>query len=136
MNYSLAVLLASDDVKLIDCTFDKYNSGKEYTFKTVLDVEPGDFVLVEAGSWYNVARVTNNHTEPNMNDNITYKWAFAKVDLGELDRLKEKENEAIKVIRNAELKRQRRALAQELGLTGDETALISFDSSEESKREN
>jgi hypothetical protein len=135
MNYSLAVLLASDDVKLINCTFDTTGNGKWYTYKTILDVQVGDYVMVEANNWYNIVRVSSLWADASMDDNINYRWAFAKVDFDELNRLKEKEDEAVKVIRKAELQRRRRALAQELGLTGDETALISFDSSEESKRE-
>jgi hypothetical protein len=133
MNYSLAVLLVSDEVKLIGCQFTHQYRRDEriYTFKCAFEVEVGDFVIVDTVNGYGVCRVVDADVAPNMNDTINYKWAFDKVDETRLKSLKEQEDVAIKHIRTAELQKQRKELARELGVDESVAGTLSFKSDKE-----
>ena len=72
-----------ESIKTIDVRFTK--DGQRYTYKTRLDLEKGDFVIVLVASRHmemKIVEVVEVHENPKIgpNDVIQYKWALQKVD--------------------------------------------------------
>lgn len=125
MNYSLAPLLLSDDVKLIKVIFADRNAKKgghtEYTYKCAFDVAKDDYVLTASnkGDKLGVARVVETDVPPDFDSPRDYAWVFAKVDLSVLDALLVKEDEATSYIRGRELLYKRNQMRELFGFGGD-----------------
>lgn len=84
MQLSDAILSENENFRFISVVFAPYTGIKEYTYKTVLPLEEGDYVVVSTPSnQYQVVQVRAvlNPLEINIDPRITYKWVVAKVDM-------------------------------------------------------
>lgn len=128
MNYSTMAFLADDNVKAVECIFteEHYNGSrndnpKRYTYKTTLDLEPGDLVLVEcAGAsnyfGYCCVRVVDVDVEIDMNAGHGYKWVVDKIDTKKIEETKKAEKELIKHIKKLEMKSRKQKFRETLGI--------------------
>lgn len=140
MNYSAAVTLITDDVKMIGVKF-KTTSGwsKEYVYKSAYEVEEGALVLIhnqgaeddvgERPSGFGVAKVTNLDPEVNYDDpNKKYKWIAQVVDLSTYHSNLEREAEMLEKVRGADKRSKREQLRDSLlaSIDVDERKAITF----------
>ena len=82
-------------------------SYKSYTYKTrISDIEEGDFVVVLGAKELTIGEVIKVDDVPNIDPNadFKYKWVVQKVDTGIFDQLTEKDEEAYKLLIEAEKK--------------------------------
>lgn len=102
------VLAENEKFKFVACTFD--TSSTRYTYKTTLDVEVGDILLVEtnAGLAKVVVRDILDITDVDL-DAYEYKWVVQKVDFTYFEQCKEAEAAVLKVLRE----KQRRHVAKQ-----------------------
>jgi hypothetical protein len=120
MDSSKIVFLINDQVRLIKVNYepnDKPAPGevRSYQFKTLdQTIRVDDLVIVETGTRHGltVCKVTEVDLDVDFNDGISLKWAFARVDTEEIDRIRASEAEAITAAKRAELKKQRAALRE------------------------
>jgi hypothetical protein len=81
-----------EKIKTLKVTFDNPTSygrsGKEYSFKTLLEVKVGEKVVVECATGFQVCTVTS--VRDGSSPNAT-AWAFQRVDQGHLAFLKGRE---------------------------------------------
>lgn len=87
--------------------------AKEFVYKTTLDLEKGDKVLVQVYGFAKVATVSKVHTVPQLSDEYKTRWVLGNVsDMMKLsEQLAEFDDTLEENIRNAEaLKRAREAL--------------------------
>ena len=76
----------------ITCIFPQ-DPGKRYVYKTMLQgLKKGDEVIVECSNirGYTIASVWDQHEDPRTRSQAT-KWAFQKIEIDELRRLKDDE---------------------------------------------
>lgn len=127
----LAVIAAnlSDDVRTIHCSWNTGNmkapprdDNKLYTYKAPRDLADqlvkGDLVLVEGpqASPRRVVRVVRIDDECLLDDpTIHYKWAFEKVSDDRLTQLQEWEQAMVDKLYQAQRRRAKRAMLDELG---------------------
>jgi hypothetical protein len=72
-------------MKIAVCTFDAY--CKEYSFLTMFDdLVTGEDVLVDTSSGVKLAKVVRIENEPKA---IATRWAFQRVNIEEIERLRE-----------------------------------------------
>lgn len=91
-------------------------NNKLYTFKTNLELTPGDQVVVPGpADQFKVVTVVNVHDEPeiDLDADFDYKWVAAKVDLTNYVKIITMEKDALKQLTQLE-KAKKRKEAQEL----------------------
>jgi hypothetical protein len=95
MNPINVLLAKNDQFKFVTCVFNilqPAETQKEYTYKTLLDVEPGDLVIAPANVGnFETIRVVQVGTKFEGTANI--KWIAAKLDTAHLDECKAMEEE-------------------------------------------
>jgi len=65
---------------------------RQYTFKTILDLTPGDKVVVRTAQGLGTGEVYNSHCEkPSNMDVVDYKWILGKINLPTYERNWEKD---------------------------------------------
>lgn len=117
MNYSTLAVIADEKVRLIRCQFS--DSGTLYTYKTLDNsIKVGDMVVCEFSGTkdFKTCEVIEVDTVADLNDNITYKWAFQRIDIELLKNIKEAEKELITNFRKKEVVAQRAQLREALGV--------------------
>ncbi len=117
----LNILLAeNENFKFVVARF--ANATNTYTYKTVLDIEPGDFVVVDTPSnGFQVVEAVEVASADEFE--LTYsgklKWIVSKVDTAHYDEVRTMEREANKRLNKAKAIKSRRehlaALTEELG---------------------
>ncbi len=121
MDSSKIVFLINDQVRLIRVSYDKDEAQplnaikRDYQFKTLdQTIRVDDLVIVETGTRHGltVCKVTEVDLDVDFNDGISLKWAFARVNTEEIERIRSSEAEAITAAKRAELKKQRAALRE------------------------
>ena len=93
--HNIAALLM-DSCKTVSVTFEVNLKGSTaYVYKTVLDLEFGDSVVVNVSGKLKVATVTEIHKVPrlDMDSQLEYKWIIQKVDTTKYDELLKLESE-------------------------------------------
>ncbi len=94
MNYSLLAIEKWPRAKLISVRFEPF-SRRHYTYKTMANVVPGDFVIVLVGGKFKVVEVVGvNPAEPTKMD-IEYRWTVGKVHTDEYKKILETEKQLI-----------------------------------------
>ncbi len=84
MNQTFKQCQADLTIKTVAVTFDQENGiGKTYTYKTRLDLKPGDLVNVSTPRGVIVVAVMQVHKKPRVkpDDEIELKWIASKVDM-------------------------------------------------------
>jgi hypothetical protein len=84
MNKTFKQCQADPTIKTVSVCFDQEsNHGKKYTYKTRLDLKPGDLANVNTPRGVIVVRVTAVHAKPRVkaDDEVELKWIASKVDL-------------------------------------------------------
>ena len=105
----LNILLAdNEDFKFVTVVFAPYTGTNTYTYKTLLDVEVDDFVVVHTPSrGYQVVKVLEvlSPLEVDLEAKYEYKWLVQKVDLEHFDKVMATEKEVRAVVNKSKNKR-------------------------------
>lgn len=117
---------ANPDFKIVVVQFP--TSSKNYHYKTILDVQPGDKVVVDAPSTgYTVLDVVEviPALETELSYNFQIKWVVDKVDVEQYEKVQLMEREATKTLNQLKYTRRRKELLEDLksevGAEGIET---------------
>lgn len=120
-------LAENENFKFVKVVFAPYTGTQEYTYKTLLDLEEEDFVVVQTpNTGYQVVQVRSvmEPLEADVNPDIRYKWVVQKVDFADYETCKEMEKEVGSRLRKAELRKRQQELRESAleFLTEDERA--------------
>lgn len=117
MNYSTAIFLINKGARAIKATYEADEKATRELFKT-LDptIKEGDLVVVETNTRHNmtVCKVVEVDVDFDIESSTPVRWIISKVDQAAYDSLKVHEDNAIKAIKSAELRRKREELAKSL----------------------
>lgn len=83
MNPHYLQTIMDETIKTVGVRFDKSVHAKTYTYKTRLDLEPGDDVLVCVSGEFKIVYVVEVHDVPNIDEHsrADYKWIVQKLDM-------------------------------------------------------
>lgn len=115
MNELNILFAANPTFKFVTVTF--ANSSRAYTYKTTLDLEPGDFVIVNTPSTgFTCAEVTDvlSLEQADLKEGIRYKWVVQKVDAAYYDEVKAMEQEVQKAVNDNRRTKMIKAMKKEL----------------------
>lgn len=103
---------ANEDFKLVKVVFQ--TSAKQYTYKTVLEVEVGSKAVVDAPSGLTVVEVVE--VVPAMEAALSgsLKWLVSVINFDHYDTCVEMEKQATKTLNQLKYTRKRRELLEEL----------------------
>jgi len=114
MNYSTAVFLINKDVRAVACSYEIGADGKGkqpfYHFKSLdSTLAVGDYVVIPTDTRHNltVARVEQLNVDVDLDAPHQLKWIVGRVDRGAYENVLAQEQQAIDVIKSAELRRKR-----------------------------
>ena len=113
-NPSTVLFLVNDDLRAVRVSYEE-GRGQETIKKTFLtDLKVGDYVLVETETRYGatVCKVAALNVEVDFASPTKVGWVFSKIDLEQLDRLKEEETRALSIINEARKREAKAALRQ------------------------
>lgn len=104
------ILAEKENFKFVAVTFAPYSTtGNKYYYKTLLDIEEGDFVAVTTpGNKHQVVQVEEvlDYTEADIDEKITYKWVVQKIDFTAYEQVVEMEANLSKQLKTAERRRR------------------------------
>lgn len=107
---------------------------RAYTFKTVLDLEEGDLVVVPHSSGdMKIVRVVAVHAEPkiDLEADFDYAWTICKVDTSEYEKILEAESQAkTQLVKLEQQKLRAHALEGLQSLYGDDVKAIEMNMKE------
>ena len=108
-------------------------NSKRYLYLTRLNLNVGDYLVVEARGVFLVVRVVELHNEPPVkeNDTVEYKWVVSKVETSHYTQLLITETEALSKITTASRGHHRRLAKTALLSSFPELANLSNDSTAE-----
>ena len=87
-------LYENPSFKFVTTVFAPYTGSREYTYKTLLDLETEDYVVVQTPNGeYKVVQVRTvcEPDEIELNPDIKYKWVIQKLEFEHYDAVLEKE---------------------------------------------
>lgn len=127
MNLSDTFLTENPKFKFVSIVFAPYTGAKEYTYKTLLDVEVDDFVVVQTPSKeYQCVqiRAVMDPLEVELIIGVNYKWLVQKVDMAHYEECREMEEQVQLKLRTAESRKRQKELRESASefLTEDERA--------------
>ena len=97
------LLAENEDFKFAACTFQ--GASVRYTYKTLLDVEVGDFVLVDTASGVQIVVVRDVLQIEDVDAGAyEYKWIIGKVDWTHMKECEAMEEAVLKKLRAAQRK--------------------------------
>lgn len=111
MHRSRIVFLINDDVRAIAATYEE--NQKPTIFKTLdPDIEVDDLVVVETNTRHQmtVVKVTEIDVDVDIDSGQEINWVVHRVDQNVHDDIISKEQEAIRVVNNAEKRRKKEEL--------------------------
>ena len=115
MNELNILFAANPTFKFVNVTF--ANSSQAYTYKTTLDLEPGDSIIVETPrtglTCVKVIEVLSLE-QADIRENIRYKWVVQKVDTAYYDEVKAMEQEVQKAVNDNRRTKMIKAMKKEL----------------------
>ena len=109
-------LAENEDFKIVQVNFTK-DATKSYHYKTMLNVEEGDFVVVDTpNNGYQVVEVIEviPGQECELTFNFNLKWIVQKVETEQYEAAKKMERDAIKVLNKAKYARRRSEMIEDL----------------------
>lgn len=129
LNDTILAFVADERVKCFEGVFTGATSnGQRYTFKTHLNVEVDDFVVVETAKGMSVVKVVAVDVEPEIDGDskYSYRWGFQKVENSTLDKLLASEGELVKEIKKKQLNHFRSQVKAQLGMISAETPTLNL----------
>lgn len=108
MNYTKAILIVDDNVKVVKVNYDSNNNDKY--FKTLLmDLAKDDLVVIPTATRHNmtVGKIVETDCLINLDDNDQISWVIQKVDKDSYENTLKQENVAIEQIKSAELRKKK-----------------------------
>ena len=108
MNKLNALFAENENFKFISVVFSPFTGTRTYTYKTTLDVQEGDFVIVDTpNGGLSVVQVKklNDFTDVNFNVTYGYKWVVQKIDRTDYDELVVKEKQLAKTLNKVTAKK-------------------------------
>ena len=106
---------ANENFKIVVVQFP--TSSKKYHYKTVLDIEEGDMIVVDAPSTgFTVLEALEviPAIETELSYNFQLKWVVSKVDIEHYEACKKMEREATKTLNQLKYTRRRKELMADL----------------------
>lgn len=115
MSYlNLFLAESNENFKIVQVQFP--SSQKIYHYKTILDIQKDDYVVVDAPGGFEVLQVLD--TIPGIETDLTYnfqlKWIVSRVDVETYQECIKMEREATKVLNQLKYTKRRKALLSEL----------------------
>lgn len=111
----ISVLQATKGVQTVKVKFSK--NGEAYTYKTLLDLEPGQFVVVECRDAYSIAKVIKMDETPDvLDESFELKWVVHPVDTARIDEIREEERRLSKQLALSEAKKRMHEMVGELNI--------------------
>lgn len=117
---------ANENLKFVKVSFP--SSDKLHTYKTTLDVEIDDNLVVPVGMQeeLKVVTVVDIVNVWEIDDHIKYKWVVQKVDLEHYEDCKAKEQEAVVALNRLKYSKRRREMLNELEATLGEGTTVTL----------
>lgn len=115
MNSSTVLFLVNDALRAVRVAYEDGGRSKETIKKTfIADLMPGEYVLVETSTRWSatVCKIVKTDVEVDLESDESVGWVFARVDMAELDRLKDEESRAVSIIREAERREKKERLRE------------------------
>ena len=132
-NYSTLVFLLNTGVRAIKCAYDpdvyRDNPAKFSLFKTLdTSIKKDDFVVVPTGTraGYTVIKVVDTDVEIDFSSDDEVKWIATKIDVEAYKEVLQKEEDAIRTVKQAQANAQRRELAEQLKATYGEVSTLAI----------
>lgn len=115
MNLSTAVFLINKDLRAVMALYEP--GGKPTMFKTLdKSIKAGDVVAVPSSTRHNLttAKVTEVDVSVDFDDQTKVDWVITRIDMEAYERTKKMEDQAIEVLKAADFRKRREALANDL----------------------
>lgn len=115
MNLVDTFLTDNENFKFVSVVFAPYTGTREYTYKTLLDLQEEDFVVVQTpNNGYQVVQVREvmEPLEAEVQDNINYKWVVQKIDFEDYNACKDMEKQLMKKLKKAEARKRQQELRE------------------------
>lgn len=117
-------IIANDNLTTVKAAFSWANSNdKTYTFKAertfASTLKADDYIVVDSKNGLSIARVVSvdEFADVEPESDVDYRWAFAKVDRSELDRLIKSEADIVRQLKTAQRENIKSAALRGLGIT-------------------
>lgn len=112
----VSLLQATKGVMTVKVKFS--DGGAGYTYKTLTEHKPGDFVVVEAKSAYSIAKVIAMDEVPDINPDADFelKWVVQPVDTARIDEIRAEEQRLARQISLTEARKRIENVIADLGL--------------------
>jgi hypothetical protein len=125
MNNVDILLAANNDFKFIKVLFDNTENARAYTYKSLEDIEEGDFVVVNSPGGMKVVKVSEvvPATEYITESTYAIKWAVGKVDMDNYEACKEIEKQVTIKVNQAEGKKKLNEMREHLNESLGEDAI-------------
>ena len=124
MNYSIAVFLLNDNCRLCRGIFEADSpDGKSFAKRELLKtfdptISVGDIVMVPTGTRHGVSvmKIVEVDTDLDIDTQEDVRWVIGKVDQEYYTMLKKQEEQAIAAIKQAELKKKKKAMMETMAM--------------------
>ncbi len=118
LNTAVNTLLAdNENFKFVACTFP--GSTKQYHYKTMLDVQDGDNVIIPANGTFKVVQVVEVIDYMDFDEGeFSYLWVVQIVDSSAYEKALELEAEVVKLLRHDQRKTLRKAAIEAINGSG------------------
>jgi len=113
MNYSTAILIINDACRAIKVTYETGDHAPRTTFKTLdKNIKVDDYVVVPTDTRHNltVCKVVEVDVDDWMGTNQQINWIVGRVDMADVNKIKQVEESALTQLKAAEKLKQRREL--------------------------
>ena len=110
MNYTTAVFLINKNVRAVVATYEAEDTAKRTVFKTLdQTLKIGDFAIVPTDTRHKmtVVKIVETDVDVDFDSTTPVAWIMGKIDRTEYDLTLAQEQEAIQVIKSAELRQKR-----------------------------
>lgn len=110
MNYTTAVFLINKNVRAVVATYEAEDTAKRTVFKTLdQTLKVGDFAIVPTDTRHKmtVVKIVETDVDIDFDSTTPVAWIMGKIDRTEYDLTLAQEQEAIQVIKSAELRQKR-----------------------------
>lgn len=110
MNYSTAVFLINKYVRAVLGTYEAEDSAKRTLFKTLDEtIKVGDFVIVPTDTRHKmtVVKIVETDVDVDFDSTATVHWVIGRIDQEPYQKMLADEQQAIQVIKSAELRKKR-----------------------------
>ncbi len=133
MNLSTAVFLINDNARAVLVTYEAHDGAPRTMFKTFdKSIKVDDFVVVPTDTRHKltVCKVVAVDVDVDFDSSTQVAWLVGKVNLADVNQIKEQEEKAIEAIKAAEKLKKRRELQNSmnelLASTGGDLKLLTI----------